>query len=192
MSKTWEAIDANLDVRTELVRYKLEIDWSTEGEERHMFLAILMNPSIADDQISDPTVERVLTFVRKEKNSEGGPAYNFLSIVNCCTTVGSDSKKIDFSKIGEDVKNEEIIINQMNDAKIILLAWGEAPHKAMENWISGKVTLKEAFENNKVKLRYFKKNDGGGFTHPGRIANEEMELQKIKAGDLGIFSINEV
>ncbi len=114
----------NIDFKGKLkrgFRYLLTIPLNNPGNKK--VLVIMKNPSKANKQISDLTINRVLKFC----NSEG---YSKVFIMNLYSHYSPDAKKIAQlinngqveSAIGKE--NDSILRSVLNDVDEIIVAWG--------------------------------------------------------------------
>ncbi|KAF1084933.1 hypothetical protein SPSYN_01069 [Sporotomaculum syntrophicum] len=101
-------------------RYLLRIPLQNEGKK---VLVIMKNPSKANKEFSDLTIDRVLTFC----NSEG---YSEVNIINLYSYYSTDSGKIrgmiedGQEHIAIGTENNEIIKSLVNEVDEVIVAWG--------------------------------------------------------------------
>lgn len=102
-------------------RYLLTVPLNNKGNKK--ILVIMKNPSKANKQISDLTINRVLAFCYNE-------GYSTVFIMNLYSYYATDSKELaQLIKSGQEVKaigknNDNILKSVLKDVGEIIVAWG--------------------------------------------------------------------
>ncbi|ULT59582.1 DUF1643 domain-containing protein [Neobacillus drentensis] len=103
---------------TETYRYSLTRVWDSSKEK---VVFICLNPSTADAEYNDPTLNRCIDFAKRWHNSK----YGLLEMVNLFSfrsTDFSNLKSVD-DPIGRKTNN--YILNAVKSASLVVVAWGE-------------------------------------------------------------------
>lgn len=124
-------------------RYELSRHWDLSKSD---ILFIMLNPSIANEDIDDPTIKRLISFTREFK-------YGGFFVANLFTYITPYSKTLDTS-IGFTKLNLKTIKNLVNKVDEVIYAWG--------NSIKEPIELKKLVKNPKC----FGKNLNGTPKHP--------------------------
>ena len=124
-------------------RYELSRHWDLSKSD---ILFIMLNPSIANEDIDDPTIKRLISFTREFKH--GG-----FFVANLFTYITPYSKTLDTS-IGLTKLNLKTIKNLVNKVDKVIYAWGNSIKEPQE--------LKNLVKNPKC----FGKNLNGTPKHP--------------------------
>ncbi len=124
-------------------RYELSRHWDLSKSD---ILFIMLNPSIANEHIDDPTIKRLISFTREFKH--GG-----FFVANLFTYITPYSKTLDTS-IGLTKLNLKTIKNLVNKVDEVIYAWGNSIKEPQE--------LKNLVKNPKC----FGKNLNGTPKHP--------------------------
>ncbi len=124
-------------------RYELSRHWDLSKSD---ILFIMLNPSIANEDIDDPTIKRLISFTRGFKH--GG-----FFVANLFTYITPYSKTLDTS-IGLTKLNLKTIKNLVNKVDEVIYAWGNSIKEPQE--------LKNLVKNPKC----FGKNLNGTPKHP--------------------------
>ena len=124
-------------------RYELSRHWDLSKSD---ILFIMLNPSIANEDIDDPTIKRLISFTREFKH--GG-----FFVANLFTYITPYSKTLDTS-IGLTKLNLKTIKNLVNKVDEVIYAWGNSIKEPEE--------LKNLVKNPKC----FGKNLNGTPKHP--------------------------
>jgi len=124
-------------------RYELSRHWDLSKSD---ILFIMLNPSIANEDIDDPTIKRLISFTREFKH--GG-----FFVANLFTYITPYSKTLDTS-IGLTKLNLKTIKNLVNKVDEVIYAWGSSIKEPQE--------LKNLVKNPKC----FGKNLNGTPKHP--------------------------
>lgn len=124
-------------------RYELSRHWDLSKSD---ILFIMLNPSIANEDIDDPTIKRLISFTREFKH--GG-----FFVANLFTYITPYSKTLDTS-IGLTKLNLKTIKNLVNKVNEVIYAWGNSIKEPQE--------LKNLVKNPKC----FGKNLNGTPKHP--------------------------
>ena len=95
-------------------RYVLDRVWDQSGK---LVTFIMLNPSIADEVVDDPTIKRCITFAK-----EWG--YGRLRVVNLYTYRSTDPKDLEQvdDPVGHD--NDDAIRAAVGEAELVVCAWG--------------------------------------------------------------------
>ena len=97
----------------ELYRYLL-----TRGTPaRDFILWIMLNPSVADDIIDDPTIKKVCGFSERWK-------FSYLKVVNLFALRSTDPRNLLLHANPEGPDNDRHLQEQIRDAHTIICAWG--------------------------------------------------------------------
>ena len=124
-------------------QYELSRHWDLSKSD---ILFIMLNPSIANEDIDDPTIKRLISFTREFKH--GG-----FFVANLFTYITPYSKTLDTS-IGLTKLNLKTIKNLVNKVDEVIYAWGNSIKEPQE--------LKNLVKNPKC----FGKNLNGTPKHP--------------------------
>ena len=124
-------------------RYELSRHWDLSKSD---ILFIMLNPSIANEDIDDPTIKRLISFTREFNH--GG-----FFVANLFTYITPYSKTLDTS-IGLTKLNLKTIKNLVNKVDGVIYAWGNSIKEPQE--------LKNLVKNPKC----FGKNLNGTPKHP--------------------------
>ena len=124
-------------------RYELSRHWDLSKSD---ILFIMLNPSIASENIDDPTIKRLINFTKKFN-------YGGFFVANLFTYITPYSKTLDTSS-GLTKLNLKTIKNFVNKAEEVVYAWGNSIKEPEE--------LKNLVENPKC----FGKNLNGTPKHP--------------------------
>ena len=95
-------------------RYALDRVWDQSGK---LVTFIMLNPSIADEVVDDPTIKRCITFAE-----EWG--YGRLRVVNLFAYRSKDPKELEQvdDPVGHD--NDDAIRAAVGEAELVVCAWG--------------------------------------------------------------------
>ena len=124
-------------------RYRLSRHWDLNKPQ---LLYIMLNPSIGNESIDDPTIRRLLSFTRKFD-------YGGFFVGNLFTYITPNPKTLDTS-IGLTNKNLNILTNLVSKVDKVVYAWG--------NYIEEPNELKKFISNPMC----FGKNINGTPKHP--------------------------
>ena len=124
-------------------RYELSRHWDLSKSD---ILFIMLNPSIANENIDDPTIKRLINFTKKFN-------YGGFFVANLFTYITPYSKTLDTSS-GLTKLNLKTIKNFVNKAEEVVYAWGNSMKEPEE--------LKNLVENPKC----FGRNLNGTPKHP--------------------------
>ena len=124
-------------------RYELSRHWDLSKSD---ILFIMLNPSIANENIDDPTIKRLINFTKKFN-------YGGFFVANLFTYITPYSKTLDTSS-GLTKLNLKTIKNFVNKAEEVVYAWGNSIKEPEE--------LKNLVENPKC----FGRNLNGTPKHP--------------------------
>lgn len=126
-------------------RYLLSVNFTDASSIERPLVVIMKNPSCADENNSDRTVNNILKFAHENN-------YTKVHILNLYSLYSTDSKKIKYLvngdkklvAVGED--NDKVIKETIENVEDIIIAWGTSP-KGMKR------SYKERVEE---VLRFFK------------------------------------
>ena len=96
-------------------RYKLSRHWDLNKPQ---ILYIMLNPSIGNESIDDPTIRRLLNFTKKFD-------YGGFFVGNLFTYITPNPKTLDTS-IGLTNKNLNVLTNLVSKADVVVYAWGNS------------------------------------------------------------------
>ena len=98
-------------------RYRYHLWRSAQRQGAGSVAFIMLNPSTADEKNDDPTVRRCIAYAKAW-------GYQRLDVVNLFALRATDPKAL--TKVEDPVgpKNDEIIERTMNDASLVVAAWG--------------------------------------------------------------------
>ena len=96
-------------------RYRLSRHWDLNKPE---ILYIMLNPSIGNESIDDPTIRRLLSFTKKFD-------YGGFFVGNLFTYITPNPKTLDTS-IGITNKNLNVLTNLVSKADEVVYAWGNS------------------------------------------------------------------
>ena len=101
-------------------RYTLTREMVSLPEDRRALLIVMLNPSIADASINDPTIVRCMGFARAH-------GYNALTVVNLFAyraTKPADLWSVESDALRIGPRNDEHINEELSRHGAVLLAWG--------------------------------------------------------------------
>ena len=96
-------------------RYRLSRHWDLNKPQ---LLYIMLNPSIGNETIDDPTIRRLLSFTKKFD-------YGGFFVGNLFTYITPNPKTLDTS-IGLTNKNLNVLTNLVSKADEVVYAWGNS------------------------------------------------------------------
>ena len=134
-------------------RYRLSRHWDLNKPQ---LLYIMLNPSIGNEKIDDPTIRRLLSFTRKFD-------YGGFFVGNLFTYITPNPKTLDTS-IGLTNKNLNILTNLVSKVDKVVYAWG--------NYIEEPNELKTFISNPMC----FGKNINGTPKHPLYLPSDSKLL----------------
>ena len=134
-------------------RYRLSRHWDLNKPQ---LLYIMLNPSIGNEKIDDPTIRRLLSFTRKFD-------YGGFFVGNLFTYITPNPKILDTS-IGLTNKNLNILTNLVSKVDKVVYAWG--------NYIEEPNELKTFISNPMC----FGKNINGTPKHPLYLPSDSKLL----------------
>ena len=102
-------------------RYKLSRHWDLNKPQ---LLYIMLNPSIGNESIDDPTIRRLLSFTRKFD-------YGGFFVGNLFTYITPNPKTLDTS-IGLTNKNLNVLENLVSKVDNVVYAWGSSIEEPKE------------------------------------------------------------
>jgi hypothetical protein len=129
-------------------REYLDIILKTNGNNR--LLVIMMNPSIADDEISDKTINGITKYFMNgycSANNDNNDIVNikYISVVNLFSICCKNSKELNsyFDQISEIENgneilkeiisnNRKVIENKIIESNYVVLGWGDSPDNFYE------------------------------------------------------------
>jgi hypothetical protein len=122
-------------------RYTLTREWDTSLPK---IVYIMLNPSIADHLKVDPTLNKCLNFAIDN-------GYGSLEIVNLFAFRSTDPDQLKRIENPIGSENDQFILNAVNNAETIVLAWGGENGKYM----SRDKQILELIKNYKAKIKCF-------------------------------------
>ena len=134
-------------------RYRLSRHWDLNKPQ---LLYIMLNPSIGNEAVDDPTIRRLLSFTRKFD-------YGGFFVGNLFTYITPNPKTLDTS-IGLTNKNLNILTNLVSKVDKVVYAWG--------NYIEEPNELKTFISNPMC----FGKNINGTPKHPLYLPSDSKLL----------------
>ena len=102
-------------------RYKLSRHWDLNKSQ---ILYIMLNPSIGNESIDDPTIKRLISFTRKFD-------YGGFFVGNLFTYITPNPKTLDTS-IGLTNKNLNVLENLVSKVDNVVYAWGSSIEEPKE------------------------------------------------------------
>ena len=102
-------------------RYKLSRHWDLNKPQ---ILYIMLNPSIGNESIDDPTIKRLISFTRKFD-------YGGFFVGNLFTYITPNPKTLDTS-IGLTNKNLNVLENLVSKVDNVVYAWGSSIEEPKE------------------------------------------------------------
>ncbi len=103
-----------------------DLPWN-EGKDAVLFIGL--NPSIADEEILDPTVKSFYNYAR-----DGG--FHYLLMGNLYSEVSTDPTKVDFNIYSRESDNWNHLADAVGIADIVLVGWGtNASPQAAALWL---------------------------------------------------------
>ena len=109
---------------TDSFRYSLEIPFLRDGNKK--YTVIMMNPSKADIEQSDPTIDRILRYIEKNDSN-----VTSVSIVNLYAERETYSESL---KLNEQTHSENMatIKKKINSSDEVILGWGKPTQGSQE------------------------------------------------------------
>lgn len=144
----------------ENIRYLLRIPLKNSGNKK--VLVVMKNPSKANAEISDLTINRVLTFC----NNEG---YSEVSIMNLFAYYSTNSGKIAKLIKNDEIKkaigndNDSIMKNILVEVNDVIIGWGSNTFGCTREY---KKRIKQVVEIIKDKKIYYLEKLGGKGWYP--------------------------
>ena len=102
-------------------RYKLSRHWDLNKSQ---ILYIMLNPSIGNESIDDPTIKRLISFTRKFD-------YGGFFVGNLFTYITPNPKILD-TRIGLTNKNLNVLENLVSKVDNVVYAWGSSIEEPKE------------------------------------------------------------
>ena len=96
-------------------RYLLECTWDDSLES---VTFIMLNPSVANDEICDPTLNRCVNF-------SIAWGYGGIKIVNLFALISTDPQKLKLHHDPVGIENNNYILKAIKNSSQIILGWGE-------------------------------------------------------------------
>lgn len=147
------------------LRYRILIEYNLKnGEENKMALFIMKNPSKADKNKSDNTVNRVLETVNYLQ-------YSKVYIMNLVPEYSPNPYDIHEECLKEKILNmhDKLIESISDEVTCVFVAWGsnKAGNTELNTFYNKRIeSVKKAIKNNKICCQRYNKD--GEPTHPGR------------------------
>ena len=142
-------------------RYLLECNWNDELDK---VTFIMINPSVADFEICDPTLNRCVRFSKSW-------GFGGMKIVNLFALVSTDPRELlaHENPVGEE--NDHYILEAIKNSSQIILSWGES-YGSLNNRAA---VVKDLLSN--YQLYCIKKTKNG--RHPRHPLFLKADLQPI-------------
>lgn len=150
------------DVELRKHRFNLKCTWDTQKGKA---LYIMLNPSIADFVICDPTVDQCIYFAKKE-------GYGSIEIVNLFSKITPSPEDLLKEKERNHEDNERYIVEAINSSEIIILAWGEQGIR-----FNACYKVFRIIESIHKKVYSLGVNRYGLPRHPGRLSRVKTSIQ---------------
>ncbi|RAZ67236.1 DUF1643 domain-containing protein [Planococcus maitriensis] len=112
-----EKVEAIFDSSSELdckYRYLLKCDWDISLPK---VTFVMLNPSVADTDICDPTLSRCINYAKKW-------GYGGINAVNLFAYISTDPKQLKKKTDPVGKLNDKYIIEAVEDSKLVVFAWG--------------------------------------------------------------------
>lgn len=132
-------------------RYRL---WRIWDGRRPYCLFLMLNPSVADENVLDPTVTRCVDFARCW-------GFGGLYVANLFALVSTDPEALYHAPDPVGPDNNLAILEMARDAGMVVCAWGN--HGALKERREAVLNMLRAAG---VKLNYLRMNATGEPTHP--------------------------
>lgn len=152
----WGIATATFDEQ-EIYRFRLSRVWGPEGSGRICW--IMLNPSTATEQETDPTVERTLRFARSWGHSAA-------EVVNVFALRSTDPKRLREMDDPVGPGNDEAIVAAAEAADLVVVAWGV--HAVLRN---REQEVAELLANAGVRPKCLHITRGGHPGHPLYLPN---------------------
>ncbi|WP_227394380.1 DUF1643 domain-containing protein [Jeotgalibacillus aurantiacus] len=110
-----EAIFDTNDEQSRKYRYLLKCRWN---EQAGSVMFVMLNPSVADQKICDPTLDRCATFARNW-------GYGGFSVVNLFALISTDPSNLKLHEDPVGPENDRYIMREIQHSDLTILAWGE-------------------------------------------------------------------
>lgn len=135
-------------------------------------VAVCMNPSAANEEYSDKTINRIIS-ISKKLDCDGW------IIANVYPERATHASKLDEYKIDLAKENVEHVINFLlkNGISEVFGAWGDLKYTSLKK---GKELLLSDLKQHEIKVYTFAKNKSGEPVHPlnSRVKQEFLEENK--------------
>lgn len=151
--RTWdmnETVEVEFD-ESGKHRFKLTCSWM-EGLPRCLF--IMLNPSIADLEVCDRTLDKCIKIAKNN-------GYGSISVVNLFSYRTSKPEKLLAVEERNHSANLETVKKSIDEAKLIIAAWGE-----QGVWFNGCYPVFKYIEETEKKLYCLDENRYGWPRHP--------------------------
>jgi hypothetical protein len=144
--------------------------WDHESQDRCTVCFVMLNPSKASAETTDPTIDKLMKYARAW-------GYERLSVVNLFAYRETDSKKLRSLARQRDLigpENDHHIIREAKDAHRVVCGWGNEG-----DILDRGKQVKELLESCRIELYCFKQNENGAPSHPlyQRDAAELVEFR---------------
>lgn len=110
--------------REKLNRFWLLRDWSSEGANTRELVFVMLNPSIADAKVDDPTVRKCVGFAQRL-------GYGRMYVVNLFSLRATDPSALRDGQ-GHGPKNMVEVYARLEVADAVVFAWGASIMQAPE------------------------------------------------------------
>lgn len=177
LTKIAHAIPPEEDSEYRYVLYRSldGLEWDAEDQDRCTVCFVMLNPSKASADTTDPTIDKLMKYARAW-------GYERLVVVNLFAIRETDSKKLRSMARKRDLVgnvNDHHIAREAKEAHRVVCGWGNEGD-ILER---GK-HVKELLEALGVELYCFKINDNGSPAHP-LYQRDAAELIRYGVDDIG-------
>lgn len=139
-------------------RFLLRRIWD---ENKKKAAVIMQNPSYADELKGDLSVTKIMNFLIDE-------GFGCLDIVNLYSFISTDPENLKRNNDLERKDTDKFILKAIEDAEIIIIAWGSDKNK----YSARKREVMKLIKEYAIPLKCFKDPDGKMGRHPSRMGND--------------------
>lgn len=158
-----EKVEVEFD-ESERHRFKLTCSWT---EELPRCLFIMLNPSSADLEVCDRTLDRCIKIA---KNNDFGS----ISVVNLFSYRTPNPVELLAVEEKSLFTNLEVVKKSIDEAELIIAAWGE-----QGVWFNGCYPILKYIEDTSKKLYCLDENRYGWPRHPSRMKTDTVLKEYI-------------
>lgn len=147
-------------------RYHLTREWDAS---KPRMLWLMLNPSIADASVDDPTIRKCVGFTKIWQ-------FGSIEVVNLFALRATNPKELDgpYDSIGPD--NDSAIHTALDRADAVVAAWGSNAYARCR----AKIVLETVFARHEVVLA-LRLNKDGSPQHPLYVPYEVEPVEMVKA-----------